>query len=79
MPLSSEVRWTGSSLANHASGDTYIQIDRDHTANAKKSKKYKHIDNEVVIIGLLELLLLLFVVAAVFMALMMVAFFILTR
>ena len=69
MPLSWLVRWTGSYLANHTSGDTYIKIIRDQT----------HIDNEVVIIGLLTLLLLLFVVAAVFVAPMMVAFFIPTR
>ena len=69
MPLSSGVRWTGSSLANHTSGDTYIEIIRDQT----------HIDNKVVIIGLLTLLLLFFVAAAVFVARTMVAFFILTR
>ena len=69
MPLSSGVRWTGSSLANHTSGDTYIKIIRDQT----------HIDSEVVIIGLLTLLLLLFVVAAVFVSNMMEAFFIPTR
>ena len=56
-------------MADHTSGDTYIEIIRDQT----------HIDNEVVIIGLLTLLLLLFVVAAVFVARMMVAFFIPTR
>ena len=69
MPLSSGVRWTGSSLADHTSGDTYIEIIRGQT----------HSDNKVVKIGLLTLLLLLFVVAAVFVALMMVAFFIPTR
>ena len=69
MPLSSLVRWTGSYLADHTSGDTYIKIIRDQT----------HVDNEVVIIGLLTLLLVLFVVAAVFVANMMVAFFIPTR
>ena len=58
MPLSSGVRWTDSSLPNHTSGDTYIKIIRDQT----------HIDNEVVIIGLLTLLLLLFVVAAAFVS-----------
>ena len=51
-------------MADHTSEDTYIKIIRDQT----------HIDNEVVIIGLLTLLLVLFVVAAVFVANMMVAF-----
>ena len=69
MLLSSGVRWRGSSLADYTSGDTYIKIIRDQT----------HIDNEVVIIGLLTLLLLLFVVAAVFVSNMMEAFFIPTR
>lgn len=69
MPLSSLVRWTGSYLADHTSGDTYIKIIRDQT----------YIDNEVVIIGLLTLLLVLFVVAVVFVANMRVAFFIPTR
>ena len=59
-------------MANHTSGDTYIKIIRDQTAN-------DNIDKGVVIIGLLTLLLLLFVVAAVFVARTMVAFFILTR
>ena len=45
-------------MADDTSGDTYIKIIRDQT----------HIDNEVVIIGLLTLLLVLFVVAAVFVA-----------
>ena len=69
MPLSSLVRWTGSYLADHTSGDTYIKIIRDQT----------YIDKEVVIIGLLTLLLVLFVLAAVFVANMRVAFFIPTR
>lgn len=56
-------------MADDTSGDTYIKIIRDQT----------HIDNEVVIIGLLTLLLLLFVVAAVFVSNMMEAFFIPTR
>lgn len=66
MPLSSGVRRTGSSVAKHTSGDTYLKIGGDQT------------DNEVVIIGL-STVLLLFVVAAVFVALMMVAFFVLIR